>query len=166
VWQDLQGNFCEIDPASAWSSARPCIIHNGWALLLLSDLSSLTVKLPPVEKKFTTAGGTSAIKHIYKIIENKTFLQPYDAYKWAYLWSLDSFSKSCSSESESGTKYLDTMERSGAVLLGRMETPSSAPAVVLYVPFWGLLLRRVWLETGGKCFLDFVACNAFEDTIN
>jgi hypothetical protein len=34
-----------------------------------------------VENKFKTAGGTAAIKNIYKIIENKSFLQPYDAYK-------------------------------------------------------------------------------------
>jgi len=51
-------------------------------LLLEAPAGHVSHKM--VEKKFQTAwavGTAPAIKHIYKIIENNSFLQPYDAYK-------------------------------------------------------------------------------------
>ena len=90
VWQDVQGDCCQADAAHLGGSKGPCDIRDGFVFFLLSLAVPITQKCAlQVEKKFTSSWKfpnttIPVIQRIYKIIENKAFLQPYDKYKCVF----------------------------------------------------------------------------------
>jgi hypothetical protein len=67
------------------------------------------------------------IQRIYKIIENESFLQPYDKYKCvSFIFSHCELIADCYTGKPCVMKFLDTTERRGNALLDRPEIHNSA----------------------------------------
>jgi len=85
MWQDMQADFCQIHATSLRGPIKPRHVRDGF--VFLKSLSYFSSLIPlKVENKFKNAWGfpnlrKPTIKRIFKIIENKSFLQPYDRYK-------------------------------------------------------------------------------------
>ena len=114
-----------------------------------------------MQKKYDDAwkyGTKPTIKAIYKIIESKTFLMPYDKYKLVPLphYYDPNFTISFSGKRLVETqKFSDTTVLREGVNLGRMGTPCFATIVVVrYVAFSRRLSRPVLLIHTEREFLE------------
>lgn len=90
--KDLQANCREIDASYSWGLIRPCNIRIRFAVslwLIWWSLDHPFFWTLAVDQKFKSAWKVPTtqcppIKKIFKIIENGSFLLPYDRYKFVW----------------------------------------------------------------------------------
>jgi len=162
MWEDLPAIIDQENTFASWGPSGPRYMGSGF-VGFSSYLSYLNADGLPVQKKYDDAwkyGTKPTIKKIYKVIESKTFLLPYDKYKlvtsvaFRYYYILNFIILFPGRRSVETLKFSDTTALRGGANLGRMETPCFATTVaVRYVAFSGRLSGQLSLiRTERECF--------------